>query len=132
MKKIILALLLIVVSVAAFAQKSDSTDLTLPKFEVKDQNGHSQRFTHPRMKRFKGKLYVNGKARGEKAKDSVFVAPVEAEPSPILIPAPQQTITELEAKAVDNYLVHLEGDLKSLTNGLTVGWRQQSHLTGKH
>jgi hypothetical protein len=43
-----------------------------------------------------------------------------------------RTITELEAKAVDNYLVHIEGDLKSLTNGLTVGWRQQSHLTGKH
>jgi len=98
MKRILsLALLLIVVSVAAFAQKSDSTDLTLPKFEVKDQNGHSQRFTHPRLKRFKGKLYVNGRARGEKAKDSVFVAPVEAEPNPILVPVPQQTITELEA-----------------------------------
>lgn len=97
MKKIYLALLLIVVSVAAFAQKSDSTDLTLPKFEVKDQNGHSQRFTQPRMKRFKGKLYVNGKARPEKAKDSVFTAPVEVEPIPILVPVPQQTIAELEA-----------------------------------
>ena len=30
-----------------------------------------------------------------------------------------RNITELEAKAVDNYLVHLEGDLKSLSNGLT-------------
>ena len=30
-----------------------------------------------------------------------------------------RTITELEARAVDNYLLHLEGDMKSLSNGLT-------------
>jgi hypothetical protein len=30
-----------------------------------------------------------------------------------------RTIVELEAKAVDNYLVHLEGDMRSLSNGLT-------------
>lgn len=96
MKKLFLALLLIVVSATAFAQK-DSADLSLPKFEVKDHNGHSQRFTHPRLKRFKGKLYLNGKARPEKVKDSVFVTPVEAEPNPILVPVPQQTITAPEA-----------------------------------
>jgi hypothetical protein len=30
-----------------------------------------------------------------------------------------RTIVELEARAVDNYLVHLEGDMRSLSNGLT-------------
>jgi PAS domain S-box-containing protein len=30
-----------------------------------------------------------------------------------------RTITELEARAIDNYLLHLEGDMKSLSDGLT-------------
>jgi len=97
MKNILTLLILIAVSVSAVAQKGDSTDLTLPKFEVKDQNGHSQRFTHPRMKRFKGKLFMNGKARVEKVADSVVFAPVEVDPTPIMVPVPQQTITALEA-----------------------------------
>jgi hypothetical protein len=100
MKKTMILLIWMGVSLSAAAQKGDSTDLTLPKFEVKDQNGHSQRFTHPRMKRFKGRLFLNGKARVEKVADSVVFAPVEVDPTPIMVPVPQQTITTPEAMSV--------------------------------
>jgi len=124
MKKIILALLLIVVSVAAFAQKKrtkinrhltvDAEEVLIPNFTVNDHNGHSLKFEKPRVWKFKNGTAVKwgNKTRGHRGRhklidetidstaEPVVIPPVEQEPQPIPIPMPEEAVVERQALSV--------------------------------
>jgi len=124
MKKIITALLLIVVSVSAFAQKKrtkinrhltvDAEEVLIPNFTVNDHNGHSLKFEKPSVWKFKNGTAVKwgNKTRGHRGRhklidetidstaEPVVIPPVEQEPQPIPIPMPEEAVVERQALSV--------------------------------
>jgi hypothetical protein len=121
MKNLLTLLILIAVSVSAVAQKkrmkinrhltTDVEEVQIPDFKVKDHNGHSLKFEKPRVYKFKNGTAVKwgNKTRGHNGRhklidetidstaEPIVIPPVEQEPQPLSIPAPEQAVVGLEA-----------------------------------